>query len=145
MRLRRKIKNINNISLKFIMLTDNNQIFRNWFIIHSHLTKVSAQIIQCIIFERNESHNTIYSMGASSRCRENARNVTAVTATPSRAAIRMRVLISTKGVVAFSTPSSLEHETLHHCTSCVRCRCNCTEAQLGTHWRLSTCEDRTSH
>ena len=41
--------------LKFIMLTDNNQIFRNWFvIIHRHLTKVSAQIIQCIIFERNE-------------------------------------------------------------------------------------------
>ena len=37
------------------MLTDNNQIFRNWFvIIHCHLTKVSAQIIQCIIFERNE-------------------------------------------------------------------------------------------
>ena len=52
--LRRKIKNIN-ISLKFIMLTDNNQIFRNWFvIIHRHLTKVSAQIIQCIIFKHNE-------------------------------------------------------------------------------------------
>ena len=34
---------------------DNNQIFRNWFvIIHHHLTKVSAKIIQCIIFERNE-------------------------------------------------------------------------------------------
>ena len=43
----------NNISLK-IMLTDNNQIFRNWFIIHSRLTEVSAQIIQCIIFERYE-------------------------------------------------------------------------------------------
>ena len=53
-RLRRKIKNINNISLKFIMLPDNNQIFRNWFvIIHRHLTKISAEIIQCIIFERN--------------------------------------------------------------------------------------------
>ena len=52
-RLRRKIKNIN-ISLIFIMLTDN-QIFGNWFvIIHHHLTKVSAQIIQCIIFQRNE-------------------------------------------------------------------------------------------
>ena len=37
------------------MLTDNNQILANWFvIIHRHLTKVSAQIIQCIIFERNE-------------------------------------------------------------------------------------------
>ena len=37
------------------MLTDNNQIFWTWFvIIHCHLTKVSAQIIQCIIFERNE-------------------------------------------------------------------------------------------
>ena len=61
-RLRRKIKNINNISLKFIMLTNNNQIFRNWFvIIHRHRTKVSAQIIQCIIFERNELSITIYS------------------------------------------------------------------------------------
>ena len=39
---------------------DNNQIFRNWFvIIHRHLTKVSAQIIQCIIFERNELSLTI--------------------------------------------------------------------------------------
>ena len=45
------------------MLTDNNQIFRNWFvIIHRHLTKVSAKIIQCIIFERNELSITIYSM-----------------------------------------------------------------------------------
>ena len=36
---------------------DNNQIFSNWFaIIHLHLTKVSAQIIQCIIFERNENY-----------------------------------------------------------------------------------------
>ena len=44
------------------MLTDN-QIFRNWFvIIHSHRTKVSAQIIQCIIFERNELSNTSDSM-----------------------------------------------------------------------------------
>ena len=59
-RLRRRIKNINNISLKFIMLKDNNQIFRNWFvIIHRHLTKVSAQIIQCIIFERNELSITL--------------------------------------------------------------------------------------
>ena len=42
---------------------DNNQIFRNWFvIIHRDLTKVSAQIIQCIIFERNELSITIYSM-----------------------------------------------------------------------------------
>ena len=37
------------------MLTDNNKIFRNWFvIIHRHPTKVSVQIIRCIIFERNE-------------------------------------------------------------------------------------------
>ena len=37
------------------MLTGNNQIFRNWFvIIHRHLTKVSARIIHCIILERNE-------------------------------------------------------------------------------------------
>ena len=42
------------------MLTDNNQIFRNWFvIIHHHLTNVSAQIIQCIIFERNELSITL--------------------------------------------------------------------------------------
>ena len=50
------------------MLTDNNQIFRNWFvIIHRHLTKVSAQIIQCIIFERNELYNTIYSLASLSK------------------------------------------------------------------------------
>ena len=49
--LRRKIKNINNISLKFIMLTDNYQIFRNCFVvIYCHLTKVSSQINKCIIF-----------------------------------------------------------------------------------------------
>ena len=54
-----KIKNINNISLKFLMLTDNNQIFRNWFVIIHHLTKVSAQIIQCIIFEPNELSITL--------------------------------------------------------------------------------------
>ena len=48
-RLRPKIKNINNISLKFIILTDNSQIFRDWFIIiHRHLTKVSARIIQSV-------------------------------------------------------------------------------------------------
>ena len=42
------------------MLTDNNQIFRNWFvIIHLYLTKVLAQIIQCIIFERNELSITL--------------------------------------------------------------------------------------
>ena len=59
-RLRRKIKNINNMFKKIIMLTDNNKIFRNWFvIIHHHLTKVSAQIIQFIIFERNELSITL--------------------------------------------------------------------------------------
>ena len=43
-----------------MMLADNNQIFMNWFvIIHRHLTKVSAQIIQCIIFERNEFSITL--------------------------------------------------------------------------------------
>ena len=42
------------------MLTDNNQIFRNWFVmIHRHLIKVSAQIMQCIIFERNELSITL--------------------------------------------------------------------------------------
>ena len=42
------------------MLTDNNQISRNWFIIiHRHLTKVSSQIIQCIIFELNELSITL--------------------------------------------------------------------------------------
>ena len=60
--LRRKIKNINNISLKFKMFT-NNQIFRFYFvIIYCHLTKVSSQINKCIIFEPNELYNTIYSM-----------------------------------------------------------------------------------
>ena len=40
---RRKIKDINKISLKFMMLTDNNQIFRNCFvIIYCHLIKVSS-------------------------------------------------------------------------------------------------------
>ena len=58
-RLRREIKNINKISLKFMMLMINNQIFRNLFTIHRHLTKVSAQIIQCIIFERNELSITL--------------------------------------------------------------------------------------
>ena len=43
------------------MLTDNNKIFRNWFVItHRHLAKVSAQIIQCIIFGRNELCRTLY-------------------------------------------------------------------------------------
>ena len=38
----------------------NNQIFRNWFvIIHHHLRKVSAQILQCIIFEHNELSITL--------------------------------------------------------------------------------------
>ena len=42
------------------MLMDNKQIFRNWFIIHRDLTKVSAQnIILCIIFERNEPSITL--------------------------------------------------------------------------------------
>ena len=58
--LRSQIKKVDNIDSKFIMLMHNNQIFRNWFvIIHRHLTKVSAQIIQCIIFERNELSITI--------------------------------------------------------------------------------------
>ena len=55
-----KLKVFNNISLKCIMLTDNTQTFINWFvIIHRHLTKVSAQIIQCIIFERNKLSITL--------------------------------------------------------------------------------------
>ena len=42
------------------MLTDDNEIFRDWFaIIHRHLTKVSAQIIQCIIFVRIELSITL--------------------------------------------------------------------------------------
>ena len=41
----------------------------NWFVmIHRHLTKVSAQKIQCIIFERNELSITIYSMVTPSSC-----------------------------------------------------------------------------
>ena len=54
-RLRCKIKNVNNISLIFIIVTYNNQIFRNCFVfIYCHLTKVSSQIDKCIIFEPNE-------------------------------------------------------------------------------------------
>ena len=57
-RQRRKIKN--NIYLKFIMLTDSKQIFRNCFvIIYCHLTKVSSQINKCWTFEPSI---TIYSM-----------------------------------------------------------------------------------
>ena len=38
-----------------MMLTDDNQIFRNCFvIIYCHLKKVSSQINKCIIFEPNE-------------------------------------------------------------------------------------------
>ena len=38
-----------------MMLTGNNQIFRNCFvIIYCHLTKVSSKINKCIIFEPNE-------------------------------------------------------------------------------------------
>ena len=67
--LRRKIKNINNISLKFIMLTDNNQILRNCFvIIYCHLTKVSAQINKSIIFEPNELSITQSLMEGKSLC-----------------------------------------------------------------------------
>ena len=47
------------------MLTDNKQIFRNSFlIIHRHLTKVSAQIIQCIIFYamNSLSHYLLYGL-----------------------------------------------------------------------------------
>ena len=51
--------NINNISLKCAMLTDNSQIFRNYFIIYCHLTKVSSQINKCIIFEPNELSVTL--------------------------------------------------------------------------------------
>ena len=59
-RLLCKIKNINNISLKFIMLTCKNQIFRNCFgIIYCSLTKVLAQIKKCIIFEPDELSITL--------------------------------------------------------------------------------------
>ena len=59
-RLYLKIKNINNISFQFIMLTDNNEIFRNCFVIfYCHLTKVSSQINKCIIFVPNELSITL--------------------------------------------------------------------------------------
>ena len=46
--------------LRATMLTDNNKNFRNWFVfIHRHLAKVLAQIIQCIVFERNELSITL--------------------------------------------------------------------------------------
>ena len=42
------------------MLTANNQIFRNCFvIIYCHLTEVSSQINKCIIFEPNELSITL--------------------------------------------------------------------------------------
>ena len=42
------------------MLTDNNQIFRNCFvIIYCHLTNVLSQINKCIIFETNELSITL--------------------------------------------------------------------------------------
>ena len=42
------------------MLTDNNHIFSNCFvIIYCHLTKVSSQINKCIIFEPNELSITL--------------------------------------------------------------------------------------
>ena len=42
------------------MLTDNNQISRNCFvIIYCHLTKVSSQIKKCIIFEPDELSITL--------------------------------------------------------------------------------------
>ena len=59
----RKFGNIiflNNILSKFIMLTHNNPIFRNCFvIIHYHLTKVSSRINKCIISEDNELSITL--------------------------------------------------------------------------------------
>ena len=43
-----------------MMLTDNNQIFRNCFVIvYCHLTKVSSQINNWIIFEPNELSITL--------------------------------------------------------------------------------------
>ena len=51
------------------MLTDNNQIFRNWFIIiHRHLTRVSAQIIQSLFFERNELSITLSTLWCNYKC-----------------------------------------------------------------------------
>ena len=42
------------------MLTDNNQIFSNCFVImYYHLTKVSSQINKCIIYEPNELSITL--------------------------------------------------------------------------------------
>ena len=36
------------------MLTYNNQMFMNFFIIHCHLTTITALINKCIIFEPTE-------------------------------------------------------------------------------------------
>ena len=44
---------------------DNNQIFRNYFvIIYCHLTKVSSQINKCIIFEPNELSIILYQISS---------------------------------------------------------------------------------
>ena len=59
----RKIKNVKNISNKFIMLADKNQLFRNCFVnIRYHLAQVSTRINKCLIFEPNKLYDTIYSM-----------------------------------------------------------------------------------
>ena len=52
---------------KFVMLMDNNQIFRNCFvIIYCHLTKVSSQInSKCTIFGPNELSITLLFYGGS--------------------------------------------------------------------------------
>ena len=74
-RLRCKIKNINNISLKFMMLTDNNQIFRNCFvIIYCRLTKVSSQINKCIIFEPNKLSITLSTLWHNALSTSDVRN-----------------------------------------------------------------------
>ena len=66
------------------MLTDNNQIFRIWFVInHRHLTKVSAQIIQCIIFERNELSITLSTLWCSLYCSLTNLQLKLLPATPS--------------------------------------------------------------
>ena len=38
---------------------DNHQIFSNCFIVYCHLTKVSSQINQCMIFEPDELSITV--------------------------------------------------------------------------------------
>ena len=64
------------IEVNFSKLPDSNQIFRNDFVcLYYHLFKISAQIIECVIFAPYEFSITIYSMVAWRKDAETIRKV----------------------------------------------------------------------